>query len=550
MVQRKQTKPRSKGKGAPRRKSRAIKPQSKVRTRSARPRARQASAAQVGTLSLFQPEKPLEGAPPHILIFLPGWLGSKLADENETVWFDVTTIPAHGGIEGWLNALFDKMLNPQIKLHAVEVMQDIFGPLPFQQQYGRLKRMLEDWGYEVLTSPADAPAGNPPKLLCYFFPYDWRQDNRKSAQDLKDAVDMLRLRHPDRQIWLMGHSGGGIVSRWYLEKLGGNDIVKRLFLLASPWDGAPSILYYFIHGFHELFGIQIDEFDIPHRTSEALRSFPSAYQILPQARNFIYGANGQDVSPFEDTAWVTAEQQKAMLEDGRAFNRELGNSLHVETIAYIGYNKATRTEGRLLSADATRWGQIRWKDTDLVGDGTVPLYSSEYADARRFYVIAEHSDIYVNEDLQKRLKRQLLTGGTGDEGGVLGFEEVGTDAAIEIEPRSPKPGERVHLTVVLTERDLEPRTDKSPVTTQFVAARSVRGAVHWLQGLPLSPNTAPVKMPRPFQFRADPQMTGRYHATFQAPAQEGYYELETTIAVADQPEFTLRSTILVQAPSA
>ena len=41
----------------------------------------------------------------------------------------------------------------------------------------------------------------------------------------------------------MGHSMGGIAARWYIEKEGGRDFVSRLFLMASPWNGAPKAMH-------------------------------------------------------------------------------------------------------------------------------------------------------------------------------------------------------------------------------------------------------------------------------------------------------------------
>ena len=61
------------------------------------------------------------------------------------------------------------------------------------------------------------------------FPYDWRRDNRSSARRLKKFVD-VHLKawressgNDEAKVILLAHSMGGLVSRYYLEVLGGWD---------------------------------------------------------------------------------------------------------------------------------------------------------------------------------------------------------------------------------------------------------------------------------------------------------------------------------------
>jgi hypothetical protein len=60
----------------------------------------------------------------------------------------------------------------------------------------------------------------------YFeFPYDWRRDNRVAAHQLaascRQWLASRRQQYPDAQLMLLGHSMGGLVSRYYMEVLGG-----------------------------------------------------------------------------------------------------------------------------------------------------------------------------------------------------------------------------------------------------------------------------------------------------------------------------------------
>ena len=61
----------------------------------------------------------------------------------------------------------------------------------------------------------------------YHFPYDWRRDNQVSAKILKKLLDKRLKRwreysgNQNAKVILLAHSMGGLVSRYYLEVLGG-----------------------------------------------------------------------------------------------------------------------------------------------------------------------------------------------------------------------------------------------------------------------------------------------------------------------------------------
>lgn len=135
----------------------------------------------------------------------------------------------------------------------------------------------------ILPAYPDPASGA--ELALYTFPYDWRQDNRLSARQLGDAIARWRKRHSGAEAWIIAHSNGGIVARWYIEKEGGKDRVGRLFLMGSPWDGVPNMMWMLFHGLDTLFRRRFNLFDIPRRSRDLFRTFPSAYQLLPPARS-------------------------------------------------------------------------------------------------------------------------------------------------------------------------------------------------------------------------------------------------------------------------
>jgi pimeloyl-ACP methyl ester carboxylesterase len=77
--------------------------------------------------------------------------------------------------------------------------------------------------------------------LVLTFDYDNLQDPiAQTARTLKSRLDAVGL-GPDHGKFLdiVAHSMGGLVSRWFIEKEGGNKIVRRLVMVGTPNGGSP-----------------------------------------------------------------------------------------------------------------------------------------------------------------------------------------------------------------------------------------------------------------------------------------------------------------------
>jgi pimeloyl-ACP methyl ester carboxylesterase len=85
-----------------------------------------------------------------------------------------------------------------------------------------------------------------PRVYCAG--YDWRLDNAKAALRLAGVVEEALRETGERKVILVGHSMGGMVSRYYCRVLGGESKVHALFLLASPTLGAPAAYTQLKHG--------------------------------------------------------------------------------------------------------------------------------------------------------------------------------------------------------------------------------------------------------------------------------------------------------------
>jgi hypothetical protein len=126
--------------------------------------------------------------PPHFVVLVPGYLGSKLRDKRsgEIVWVDFSSIPLNPlRWDDWVDNLFEKMAYPNDNLEPAGIMDELIFVPPWakQEHYGRLIEALEDMGYVEGQN-------------LYSFPYDWRQDNRISARQLGEAINTWQVDHP------------------------------------------------------------------------------------------------------------------------------------------------------------------------------------------------------------------------------------------------------------------------------------------------------------------------------------------------------------------
>lgn len=145
----------------------------------------------------------------------------------------------------------------------------------------------------------------------YMFSYDWRLDNRTSAAQLAykvKAYQKLYLKHLQDVLFvnnakgyndylqrlrtnnwitddglvkvnLVTHSMGGLISRYYLQVLGGEKNVNKLIMLGTPNQGAMDALKAIAEG---EFPESVFHFYSKEETRSILFSWPSTFQLLPR----------------------------------------------------------------------------------------------------------------------------------------------------------------------------------------------------------------------------------------------------------------------------
>lgn len=247
--------------------------------------------------------------------------------------------------------------------------------------YTGLRRRL----HEVFSLTDGDPIGLGPPANYFEFPYDWRRDNRGSACNLKRLIDRelprWRERNPQAKVIILAHSMGGLVGRWYLEKLDGHEHVKALITFATPHRGAPNALDFIANGNRKLW---LD-------FTAALRSYVSTYQLLP-----IYEAVQDSLGEWHRPAEIdipVKDPSKGTFDRARAiaalqFHRDIEEAQATHGLDEAGIASLLPIQG-WGQEDTLQSGRVQERGvsmgTDLPhaveeiysgGDGTVPSVSA------------------------------------------------------------------------------------------------------------------------------------------------------------------------------
>jgi len=219
---------------------------------------------------------------------------------------------------------------------------------------------------------------------------------RLSARRLAAATDAWGVKAP---LVIIAHSLGTLVSRYYVEHLGGQRKVGRLILVGGPHSGTPKAITTLLQG-PDLLPLGL----LGETLRQVLASFPSAYQILPTYACLTDQA-GRAFDLASADVWPLAAQ-RAQVRAGLEFRRELGNLTSVPTVSIFGYGLQTVTGLALARADDGAWSDLAATQANA-GDGSVPA-SSAVLDGSEIHPVQQyHGALYVDTDVKMRLKLEL-----------------------------------------------------------------------------------------------------------------------------------------------
>jgi pimeloyl-ACP methyl ester carboxylesterase len=316
---------------------------------------------------------------PDVVVLLPGITGSALRKDGRDVWAfsGGAFVQALRSLGGSLRELELRDDPPDADdlgdgVTADRLIQDVHmvPGLWSIDGYTKVKRFIHE--------RFDVEAGRN-----YFeLPYDWRRDNRVAARRLaRESAGWLRewrdrSGNRDAKLILVGHSMGGLVSRYFLECLEGWRDTRMLLTFGTPYRGSLNALGFLANGFRKGWGpLSLD-------LSALLRSFTSVYQLLP-----IYPCcdpgTGR-LARVSETPIPHVDPEKAAA--ALAFHTEIRTAVerHLQDPEYqrgryeirtvIGTVQPTMQSARVAGdgVDLER----AYEREDMGGDGTVPRVSS------------------------------------------------------------------------------------------------------------------------------------------------------------------------------
>jgi pimeloyl-ACP methyl ester carboxylesterase len=251
------------------------------------------------------------------------------------------------------------------------------------------------------------------------FPYDWRRDNRVAARRLqRHAGDWLKAWREssgssDAKLVLVGHSMGGLISRYFLECLDGWRDTRTLVTFGTPYRGSLNALDTLVNG------KKIKFLDL----TKVARSFTAIHQLLPTYPCYVDGA--ADPARVDETDIPNLDRAKA--KSALDFHREIATAVdkHRDDPAYRedGYDLARiigseQPTSQSAERDGDRVKLLRTiEGQDPGGDGTVPRPSAtplEVENDQGATFSAERHASLQNDDHLLLQLTGVLTGNTID----------------------------------------------------------------------------------------------------------------------------------------
>lgn len=370
-------------------------------------------------------------APEDIFVLLPGILGSVLAINNQEVWG-----PSASAIFKALKSHGESVSGLQIRGNDDPDKDDLGDGVTATRLVPDVTLVPGFWKIDGYTTIAES-------LISHFnlvrgesffeFPYDWRRHNSVAARKLQRNVhDWLSARKEKRggnpKVILLAHSMGGLVSRYFLEVLGGWQQTRALFSFGTPYRGSLDALGYLANGYKKA-GMDL---------SSLLRTLSSVYELMPIYPCVVNGTSEPSrVAETPGLPYVDITRAG----DALAFHRKIESEQKLnctlpgygyQIVPMVGFEQPTmqsaQFDGKCVTLLASRGG------VDESGDGTVPRVSAtpiEMKDeAGAVFATERHASLQNNESLLAQV-RAVLT--RPDTGVVLRYAQTQVGLSVTLE---------------------------------------------------------------------------------------------------------------------
>lgn len=323
------------------------------------------------------------------VILIPGILGTEMDQGSTVLWPNFLNMLTSGD-----DSFMDPLMMSgdgipsynDVRIGDVLRINQLFIPQVSFDYFGALTNQFNDAGYQENTD-------------LFVFPYDWRLDNKITAQNLKNKIEAVLAQTGSTKIDLVAHSMGGLVAKQYIVDNGSGKVDKLVFV-ATPQLGAPKALKALVFG--DNFGIPL--ILNPAEMKKLSQNMSSAYELLP-SQNYIQEFGGYFLENGA-TADTYAETKDYLLNKG-ANSLLLGNAENFHSQALDNFTAPGSTTYNIVGCNTPTIGRIIKRNNyledgviaedydvdEVAGDGTVPLTSAlaVKADNRYYVTRADHA---------------------------------------------------------------------------------------------------------------------------------------------------------------
>jgi len=342
-----------------------------------------------------------------IFVLLPGITGSVLAKHNREIWgMSAAAI---------LRALLSRGASvAELQLNGDDPDKDVL------DDGVTATRLVPDvtlipgfWKIDGYTGIAESLIRNfgLQRGVSFFdFPYDWRRYNAAAARRLQRNVhDWLQARKQsgarDPKVILVAHSMGGLISRHFLEVLGGWQQTRALITFGTPYRGSLNSLGYLANGY------KMATLDL----TSLVRTLTSSYELLP-----IYpcvSSGGSDLARVAEMPGLPGiDLTKA--QTALAFHRKIESQQKINAtlpgygykiVPLVGFEQPTMQTACFANGKLELMASYSGKDES--GDGTVPRVSATpievLNEAGAVFACDRHGSLQNNEGLLAHMRGVL-----------------------------------------------------------------------------------------------------------------------------------------------